>query len=319
MLKDDSAVDIHVLSNLGLFKGLDIKLAEKFLSRAEHYLLPKGEVLFFQRSYNDDLYIVLSGTLSVHLGSPDSDLIATIGIGECAGEMSLFGEDATSACVVAADDSRVLKTTSKIVWDMINHYDGWARNLLHLLSSRIRLSNRIMLRSRRIQQHYEDVANIDSLTRLYNRRWIDQNLPQKFKDCITDEISVCLMVLDIDCFKKYNDDNGHQAGDACLKAVAEVIRINIRPNDLLGRFGGEEFVILLPHSNMRTCERVAMRIKDEVEIIEIIDNGNEVLPGVTISIGISDGRPGVFYEDVFKAADAALYQAKESGRNCIRY
>jgi diguanylate cyclase (GGDEF)-like protein len=319
MLEDDSTIDSQALFELGLFQGLDITTARDYLNQSEHHLLPKGEILLSPRSTNDDLYIVLSGLLSVHLDSPDSDLIATINVGECAGEMSLFDEGAPSAYVVAADDSRILKITGEIVWDMIDNCDGFARNFLYLTASRMRTSNRTMSNSRRIQQHYESRANIDSLTRLHNRRWIDQYLPQAFETSIAGEAPICLMMVDIDHFKKYNDDNGHLAGDACLKAVAEAIRVSLRPNDLLGRYGGEEFVILLPDTNIKDSEIVAKRIKDEVEKTAIKGNNLEALPPVTVSIGVSGAKPGSFYEDLFKTADTALYKAKESGRNCICY
>jgi len=319
MLEDESTLDSQLLYDLGLFRGLDIPTARKYLNDAEHHLLPKGEILLSPRSENNDLYVVLSGLLSVHLDSPNSDLIATINVGECAGEMSLFDAGTPSAYVIAADDSRILKMSGKMVWDMIDHCEGFAKNFLHLASSRMRTSNLSMANSRRIQQHYEDRANIDALTRLYNRRWIDQNFPQELEACIADKIPSCLMMLDIDYFKKYNDKNGHLAGDACLRAVAEAIRISIRPSDMLGRFGGEEFVILLPDTDLATSEGIAKRIKDEIEKAEITGNRLEGLPSVTISIGVTETKPGAIYEDVFKAADAALYKAKNSGRNCICY
>lgn len=202
---------------------------------------------------------------------------------------------------------------------MIDHCEGFARNFLHLASGRMRTSNITMSNSRLIQQHYESRANIDALTRLHNRRWIDSGFPQELEACIADKIPLCLMILDIDHFKKYNDDNGHLAGDVCLKAVAEAIRISVRPSDMLGRYGGEEFVILLPDTDTKASEGIAIRIKDEVEKTEIKDSRSTDLPSVTISIGVAEARPDAFYDDIFKAADAALYKAKKSGRNCICY
>jgi len=317
MLEDDSTLDTEALYNLSLFQGLDIPTARKYLDHVEHHILLKGEILLSPRSENSDLFVVLSGLLSVHLDSPNSDLIATINVGECAGEMSLFDAGTPSAYVVAADDSRILKMSGEMVWDMIDRCEGFAKNFLHLTSSRMRISNLTMSNSRRIQQHYENKANVDALTRLHNRRWIDINLPRALEACVAEKMPSCLMMLDIDHFKKYNDDNGHLAGDACLKAVAEAIRISIRPSDMLGRFGGEEFVILLPDTDLATSEGIAERIKDEVEKTEIIGNRLEDLPSVTISIGVTQAKPDVFYEDIFKAADGALYKAKNSGRNCI--
>lgn len=319
MLEDESTLDSESLYELSLFQGLDIPNSRKYLNDAEYHLLLKDEILISPRSNSNDLYVVLSGLLSVHLDTPNSDLIATIGVGECAGEMALFDDGTPSAYVVAADDSRILKMSGDMVWDMIDHCEGFAKNFLHLASSRMRTSNQSMSNSRRIQQHYENRANIDSLTRLHNRRWIDQNLPQAVETCLADKIPLCLMLIDIDYFKKYNDDNGHLAGDSCLKAVSEAVRASIRPTDMLGRFGGEEFVILLPDTSLASSENVAKRIKNEVENTEVTGNKLEVLPSVTISIGVSSAKEGSFYEDLFKAADAALYQAKSSGRNCICY
>jgi len=319
MLEDESTLDSLSLYDLSLFQGLDVHTAKKYLNNAEHHLLPKGEILLSPRSENVDLYVVLSGVLSVHLDSPSSDLIATINIGECAGEMSLFDEGTPSAYVIAADDSRILKMSGEMVWDMIDNCEGFARNFLHLASSRMRTSNITMLNSRRIQQHYESRANIDALTRLHNRRWIDSSFPQELEACIADKIPLCLMMIDIDHFKKYNDDNGHLAGDTCLKAVAEAIRISIRPSDMLGRFGGEEFVILLPDTDVKASEGIAIRIKDEVEKTDVKDSRSTELPSVTISIGVAEAKADAFYDDIFKAADTALYKAKKSGRNCICY
>lgn len=88
---------------------------------------------------------------------------------------------------------------------------------------------------------------------------------------------------------------------------------------MLGRFGGEEFVILLPDTMLASCESIAKRIKDEVENAEVTGHKLEILPSVTISIGVTENKTDTFYKDIFKVADKALYRAKDSGRNCICY
>ena len=93
MLPDDSTLDYQNLLRLRLFKGLDLVSARKYLDRVEHLLYTKGEIILSPRIPNNDLYVLLSGILTVHLDSPESDLIATIKPGECAGEMSLFDDD----------------------------------------------------------------------------------------------------------------------------------------------------------------------------------------------------------------------------------
>ncbi|RKZ49908.1 MAG: hypothetical protein DRQ48_03820 [Gammaproteobacteria bacterium] len=159
MSEDESTIDSQNLFELGLLQGIDKSVAKEYLSHSERHLLPKGAILLSPRSSNNNLYIVLSGLLSVHLDSPDSDLIATINVGECAGEMSLFDEGVPSAYVVAADDSRILQMTEQIVWDMIDNCEGFARNFLYLTASRMRTSNRTMSNSRSIQQHNESREN----------------------------------------------------------------------------------------------------------------------------------------------------------------
>ena len=320
MLPDESTLDYQNLLRLRLFKGLDLVSARKYLDRVEHLLYTKGEIILSPRIPNNDLYVLLSGILTVHLDSPESDLIATIKPGECAGEMSLFDDDIPSAYVIAADTSKILKISEEIVWGMIDNCEGFARNFLYITSTRIRTSNRTMSNSRKVQQHYEQRANIDSLTRLHNRNWIDKTFPKETETCIAEKIPLCLMIIDIDGFKKYNDEHGHLAGDQCLKSVADTIRSNIRPNDLLGRFGGEEFVILLPGTTKIECISIGERINNEVERGEIIDSSLNKLPSVTVSIGITKAKLGDFYEDMFSIADKALYKAKEEGKNrvCIQ-
>lgn len=319
MLDDHGTRDSRLLYELDIFRGLDVANLSKYLNKAEYRLLPKGEILLSPRTQHYDLYIVLSGILSVHLNSPASDLVAVISAGECAGEMSLFDEEIPSAYVIAAEDCRLLVISGKIVWDMIDSCEGFAGKFLHLASSRMRSNNRNIANSRRIQRHYENKANVDSLTRLYNRRWIDQHFPAAFEGLITDNVPLCLMMIDVDNFKQYNDDNGHLSGDACLKAVAEVIRTSIRPSDLLGRFGGEEFAALLVGANISASANVANRLKDNVENIEILDNKSKPLPSVTVSIGVAQGVPHSFYEETLQSADNALYSAKDKGKNCIVY
>lgn len=319
MIEDDGTRDSSLLYELDIFRGLEVAVINKYLNKANYQLLPKGEILLSPRTRHYDLYIILTGTLSVHLGSPDSDLIAVVSTGECAGEISLFDEEVPSAYVVAAEDCRLLVLSGKIVWDMIDSCEGFAAKFLHLASSRMRTSNRSVANSRRIQRHYENKVNIDALTRIYNRRWIDQNFPPTFEGLVTDNSLLCLMMIDIDNFKQYNDKHGHLAGDACLRAVSEAIRTSIRPSDLLGRFGGEEFAVLLAGADIGTSANAAERIKANVENMAILDHKSKPLPSVTVSIGVAEGKPNSFYKDTLMTADEALYAAKEQGKNCIFY
>jgi diguanylate cyclase (GGDEF)-like protein len=125
---------------------------------------------------------------------------------------------------------------------------------------------------------------------------------------------------DVDFFKKYNDQYGHQAGDACLQAVAESIRRRVRrPSDLTARYGGEEFTVILPDTDLEGARHIAEAICQELTLMGIAHNRSSVAPIVTISCGIAcmfpstDNRPQMLIE----RADQALYRAKQEGRNRV--
>jgi diguanylate cyclase (GGDEF)-like protein len=125
-------------------------------------------------------------------------------------------------------------------------------------------------------------------------------------------------MLDIDLFKHVNDSFGHKAGDNVLAAVAEAIRINSRAEDLVYRYGGEEFCSICPGAGLDVAIKVSERIRESVENLSIAHDGKQIK--ATISIGISTMNPGhASHEDMLKDADSALYRAKEHGRNRVEH
>jgi diguanylate cyclase (GGDEF)-like protein len=125
-----------------------------------------------------------------------------------------------------------------------------------------------------------------------------------------------LLMIDIDGFKVFNDRYGHAAGDQCLRTVAQCLSTRLRQGDLLARFGGEEFAVLLRNMVGAEALDVAERLRQSVETLPIFVAGVPV--GVTISIGIAEAGTGDEPATLLMAADAALYAAKEAGRNKIR-
>jgi len=161
----------------------------------------------------------------------------------------------------------------------------------------------------------------DPLTGLANRRHIDEALGTEFRRSQRLQLPLGILMLDIDRFKAFNDTNGHPAGDICIRAVADAIRAVLRrPSDLAGRYGGEEFAILLPNTDEAGVAVTAERVRRGVQELALVHPGSE-FGIVTISVGgaaimppIGNIGPAAFVE----AADAALYAAKRGGRNCIR-
>ncbi len=164
-------------------------------------------------------------------------------------------------------------------------------------------------------------ATLDALTGLNNRRQFETRLNQEFATAKRKNTPLCCMMLDVDYFKKVNDSYGHAAGDCVLKAVSQLIIREIREYDIASRYGGEEFFILLPQTNLEEASFVAQRLRKAVEEAKM-DISEAKIPGVsylkvTVSIGVSDFMSDETSDEFYQNADRALYEAKHRGRNKV--
>jgi len=175
----------------------------------------------------------------------------------------------------------------------------------------------VMVRIQRAEAEARKASLTDSLTGLYNRRFLHQRLEEEMARSRRHGAPLACVMLDLDHFKSINDAHGHAAGDSVLRDVSTILKAHIRKSDIAVRFGGEEFVLVLFSNNMEGARLVAERIRADVESHEFL-HGDSPLR-VTISIGISafpDEKIGSA-DDLMRRADAALYQAKEAGRNMV--
>ncbi len=163
-------------------------------------------------------------------------------------------------------------------------------------------------------------AITDSLTGLMNRRFFDNMFPLEFKRSKRSKLPLSLLMIDIDYFKNYNDSYGHLEGDHCLTMLGTAFRkIVSRTADIVGRYGGEEFYVVLPETDEDGAKTVANKIKEAIDELRIRNNASKIASNVTISIGAATLYTKEFQkpEDLIKMADLAMYQAKENGRNQI--
>jgi diguanylate cyclase len=159
-------------------------------------------------------------------------------------------------------------------------------------------------------------AHLDPLTGVFNRLAYDERLEQEYQRWKRYRGPLSLTVWDVDRFKRINDKYGHQAGDKVLKVIAKVLGSQLRATDFLCRYGGEEFVILLPETNLARALTVAEKLRAGIEAAEFRYRGE--LVKITASCGAAEFTGEETPDDVFARADKALYAAKESGRNCCR-
>lgn len=174
----------------------------------------------------------------------------------------------------------------------------------------------VLLLSYRLNQNLESIATIDSLTGILNRRGLEDSAFKMQGVCKRINLSMAVLVIDVDHFKKVNDKHGHLFGDDVLKGLAKTIADILRSGDVLGRYGGEEFFVFLPNTNEKDAANLAERIRIGVE--KTLHTVNHKIIKGTVSIGVADSvRAGYDFKGLVAAADSALYVAKNSGRNRV--
>lgn len=169
------------------------------------------------------------------------------------------------------------------------------------------------------------LASVDGLTKIANRRCFDKTLEVEWQQMNREKQPLSLILCDLDFFKLYNDNCGHQGGDECLKQVAEILERNAqRAGDLAARYGGEEFAVILPRTDASGALRVAESIRSDLKAAAIYHPGSKVSKFVTLSMGVASAVAGdrLSVEEIIGEADRSLYQAKLEGRDrivCLNY
>jgi diguanylate cyclase (GGDEF)-like protein/PAS domain S-box-containing protein len=219
-------------------------------------------------------------------------------------------------------DYRALTRDGSYVWlrdvvHVVRSKDGTVEALIGFMfdiSERKKTEERLLA----LQKELQDLSFKDGLTGVANRRRFDSLFDVEWNAARRNQQPLSLIMFDIDFFKQYNDCYGHIQGDDCLKRVAQALKSGAaRPRDFLARYGGEEFALVLPETDERGAESVALRCRDALAAEEILHETSPVAKVVTVSIGVGslvpplDGQPVQFIEEV----DKRLYRAKLGGRN----
>lgn len=157
-----------------------------------------------------------------------------------------------------------------------------------------------------------DVATKDEKTGLYNHRFFENMLKMEIEKAKRDKENFCLIIIDVDFFKKFNDTYGHLVGDKVLENLAKVLQNELRKYDIVARFGGEEFFILLPETKIRRGKQIAERLRKNIWKNRLLKKYK-----VTFSAGITEFKKGDSVRKIIKRADKALYVSKKNGRNCV--
>ncbi len=306
-----------LLEGLELFRGVRADDIAGLLAECTRRDLTAGELLLEPGSHNENVFIVLSGALDIHVGGLEHPALTTLETGACVGEMSIIEDRDPSAFVVATAATHLLVIHQSVLWKMVNASHELAKNLLIMLSERVRSHNRVIADSYGELRRVELSAATDALTGLGNRHTMEDAFPREIERSRRDADALSLILLDLDNFKALNDRYGHVAGDRVLVTVADVLRSQFRPGDILVRYGGDEFAVLLPGVDCERAELVAERVRGAVASGTIPDESGTDTIRVTVSIGVAELDDDNTLDALLHAADEAMYRAKRKGRNTI--
>jgi diguanylate cyclase (GGDEF)-like protein len=315
-LKQNTLQQIE-FARLGIFRHVTIESVWGLLEHCTIVQLEEGTALLNKGEVNHTLYIVVDGRLSVHLDGADKDPVAFLEVGQTVGELSIIDETPASAYVCAFTPARLLAIDQSIFWRMVEASHEFSVNMLFLLAVRLRENNSRIVEGSHRRRELEHDATVDALTGLHNRRWLDQNLARLAGRHRFSRKPFCVVMLDVDHFKTFNDTWGHPAGDRVLATVGRVISGRMRPTDLAARYGGEEFCIMLPETPLSGGVIAANRLREKIAETVIIYGANDSLPRVTVSLGVACLEENEETNALLARADQALYRAKGKGRNRV--
>lgn len=324
-----TAAQREMLLESPLLQGVPYASVFDWLHYTPVLVLQRGETLIESGVPHGNLFLVVSGLLSVWLDPmpelPDDNLaqrtlagpeVARIFPGQSLGEQGLIDGQPPTVWAIAALESQVLAIPTEMAWHTMQVEPKIALNLLRMLSDRMRKANDGLRGALAHQQRLARDADTDALTGLHNRRWMENMFPRTLQRFQMSERPVSVLMVDIDFFKRVNDEHGHAVGDQVLREAAQRIQRMLRPSDLCARFGGEEFCILLPELDAEQATTIAQRVLAAFNS-EPLDLNSGAKLKISVSIGVTDWDHLVSVDDLLRAADNALYQAKRDGRNRV--
>lgn len=310
----------YPLSNLHLLRDVDDPGVGEILADCPVIRVAAGQSVLDFGSNGGRLYVVLRGALGVAadpLAETPNAAASKILPGECVGELSVLDEEANPTAIYALQESELLVIDADRLWRLIDESNGVARNLLRLLSFRIRAANAQLRRRQKVGEFYRQLSMIDGLTGLQNRSWLNDQLPALIEQATNIGNPLSIVMIDLDNFKQFNDLHGHLAGDDALRVAAKVLTDALRPRDFAVRYGGEELMVILPNTHQKAGVIVARRLCERMQQAVVFADLHKPLPHVTASFGVACLVPGQTSDSLIATADAALYRAKDGGRNRV--
>ena len=312
------------LGEVEIFSDLDSRELASLSDSLGRHRLAKGEALFYEGDGGRELFIVESGTLGVSVKTQDGTAVdvAEFGPGDFFGEMSIFEQEPRSATCYAKSDSVVFSLHESELLNLIQTNPASSMKVMQrmLKITRHRLDNTGSFLSEMVQwgEAARKRSITDELTGFYNRRYLDESLHGLIQAAAQKSQRLGMCMMDLDHFRNINEELSHEVGDTIIKQAVAVLRKVLLPTDIPIRYGGDEFVVVLPDTEEAEAAKRARQVCKEIAALDILQSYSCSIKQVTTSIGLAVYPVNGTSADALKdAADRALYMAKDNGRNRV--
>jgi len=324
-----SNVLMSVISGLPFFSEMDADEFNVIKNILKLLYVKKGEFIFQEGDSGEEMFILFSGALSAYGRESDGNQrwLFDVKLGDFFGEMSIIANEPRSAAICAQEDSVVIMLRKVDFFAIISQRPVIGYKILKVIST---VQNQWLDQS---SKSYSDLtrwgetarrrAITDEMTGLYNRRFLEDSIKERFSNSSMNFRIMSLLMMDLDKIHSINDCHGTKAGDLVITAAANAIRSCLRPSDIPARLSGDEFAILLPDTDREDSKLVAERIREKIECCQIevpakAGSYENVFISTRTSIGIAlaPAHAGTT-EELFDVSDSALRKAKELGRNRV--
>jgi diguanylate cyclase (GGDEF)-like protein len=284
--------------------------------------IEKEKTLFLEGEAGDELYIVLSGCVAISVKAPDGEVlpIADITGGNFFGEMSIFEQAPRSATCCTREDTTLLSLSGKDFYAFLQQHPQTTIKVMHkmltITSQRLRETGTFLSEMVTWGEAARKRAVTDELTGLYNRRFLDDALEERFEEARRRGGVLSLVMVDLDHFGELNKEYGPEVGDRVIVAAAPVFRSLFGPQDILARYGGDEFTFILIDRGPEQALALCTRVNQALGKLTVLADLKGRMRRVSASIGIASFPAHADSLDVLKEkTDRALYRAKELGRD----
>jgi diguanylate cyclase (GGDEF)-like protein len=310
------------LKKVEIFSLLSLDEVSSFSALLTERYLPMNSTICREGESGNSLFIVRRGKVrvTINLSGGGVDEVAVFSRGDFFGEMSIIENAPRSASCSCVTDVHLLELSEPDFYRLLEEKPDLAIKVMYRMLNIV--TNRLMDRSEFLSdmvlwgETASKRAVLDVLTGLYNRRFIDDALENLFSRVSAKKDSFAFLMIDLDYFREINEEKGNPVGDEIIKTVGETLTTIFTDKQIAARYGGDEFAVLLPNTNLDEAEKLAESVRGTIEKINFTDPEIKM----TASIGLAVfPTHGMDQTKLCEAADSALYISKEKGRNCVSF